>query len=66
MPDQKIHHHEFPNGLTLVAEEMDWLESAASKGEKKEDKKLIEADIIKPPAAPVVAEFAPPKSRRLA
>jgi phosphatidylserine/phosphatidylglycerophosphate/cardiolipin synthase-like enzyme len=46
--------------------EADWLESAASKGEKKEDRKLIEADIIKPPAAPVVAEFAPPKSRRLA
>jgi cardiolipin synthase A/B len=46
--------------------EADWLESAASKEEKKEDKKLIEADIIKPPAAPVVAEFAPPKSRRLA
>lgn len=46
--------------------EADWLESAASKEEKKEDKKLIEADIIKPQAAPVVAEFAPPKSRRLA
>jgi cardiolipin synthase len=46
--------------------EADWLESAASKEDKKEDKKLIEADIIKPPAAPVVAEFAPPKSRRLA
>lgn len=46
--------------------EADWLESAASKTEKKEDQKLIEADIIKPPAAPVVAEFAPPKSRRLA
>lgn len=46
--------------------ELDWLESAASKGEKKEDKKLIEAEIIKPPVAPVVAEFVPPKSRRLA
>jgi phosphatidylserine/phosphatidylglycerophosphate/cardiolipin synthase-like enzyme len=46
--------------------EADWLESAASKEAKKEDKKLIEAAIIKPPAAPVVAEFAPPKSRRLA
>jgi phosphatidylserine/phosphatidylglycerophosphate/cardiolipin synthase-like enzyme len=46
--------------------EADWLESAASKTEKKEDRKLIEADIIRPPAAPVVAEFAPPKSRRLA
>lgn len=46
--------------------EVDWLESAASKGDKKEDKKLIKADIIKPPAAPVVAEFVPPKSRRLA
>ena len=46
--------------------EIDWLESASSKGEKKEDKKLIEADIIKPPVAPVVAEFVPPKSRRLA
>ena len=46
--------------------ELDWLESATSKGEKKEDKKLIEAAIIKPPAAPVVAEFAPSKSRRLA
>ena len=46
--------------------EADWLESAASKEDKKEDKKLIEADIIKPPAAPVVAEFVPPKSRRLA
>jgi phosphatidylserine/phosphatidylglycerophosphate/cardiolipin synthase-like enzyme len=46
--------------------EADWLESAASKEDKKEDKKLIEADIIKLPAAPVVAEFAPPKSRRLA
>jgi cardiolipin synthase len=46
--------------------EADWLESAANKEEKKEDKKLIEADIIKPPAAPVVAEFVPPKSRRLA
>jgi len=45
--------------------EVDWLESAASKGEKKEDKKLIEADIIKPPATPVVAEFES-KSRRLA
>jgi phosphatidylserine/phosphatidylglycerophosphate/cardiolipin synthase-like enzyme len=46
--------------------ELDWLESASSKGEKKEDKKLIEAEIIKPPVAPVVAEFVPPKSRRLA
>jgi cardiolipin synthase A/B len=46
--------------------EADWLESAATKEEKKEDKKLIEADIIRPPAAPVVAEFVPPKSRRLA
>jgi len=45
--------------------EVDWLESAASKGEKKEDKKLIEAEIIKPPATPVVAEFES-KSRRLA
>ena len=45
--------------------EADWLESAASKGEKKEDKKLIDADIIKPPATPVVAEFES-KSRRLA
>jgi predicted Zn-dependent peptidase len=26
---QKIYSHQFPNGLTLVAEEMDWLESAA-------------------------------------
>lgn len=26
---QKIHSHQLPNGLTLVAEEMDWLESAA-------------------------------------
>ena len=26
---QKIYVHPFPNGLTLVAEEMDWLESAA-------------------------------------
>ncbi|MDX1946077.1 MAG: pitrilysin family protein [Pirellulaceae bacterium] len=26
---QKIHSHQFSNGLTLVAEEMDWLESAA-------------------------------------
>jgi predicted Zn-dependent peptidase len=26
---QKIHSHQFPSGLTLVAEEMDWLESAA-------------------------------------
>jgi predicted Zn-dependent peptidase len=26
---QKIYSHEFPSGLTLVAEEMDWLESAA-------------------------------------
>jgi phosphatidylserine/phosphatidylglycerophosphate/cardiolipin synthase-like enzyme len=46
--------------------EADWLESAASKEDKKEDKKLIAADIIKPPAVPVVAEFVPPKSRRLA
>jgi cardiolipin synthase A/B len=46
--------------------EADWLESASSKGEKKEDKKLIEADIIKPPVAPVVAEFDASKSRRLA
>lgn len=46
--------------------EADWLESAASKEDKKEDKKLIEAAIIKPAAAPVVAEFAPAKSRRLA
>ena len=46
--------------------EADWLESAASKEEKKEDKKLIEAAIIKPPAAPIVAEFEPSKSRRLA
>ena len=46
--------------------EADWLESAASKEDKKEDKKLIKAEIIKPPAAPVVAEFASPKSRRLA
>ena len=46
--------------------EADWLESAASKEDKKEDKKLIKAEIIKPPVAPVVAEFVPPKSRRLA
>ncbi len=46
--------------------EADWLESATSKEDKKEDKKLIEAAIIKPPAAPVVAEFASSKSRRLA
>jgi cardiolipin synthase len=46
--------------------EADWLESASSKDEKKEDKKLIEAAIIKPPAAPVVAEFESSKSRRLA
>jgi cardiolipin synthase len=46
--------------------EADWLESATSKEDKKEDKKLIEAAIIKPPAAPVVAEFEPSKSRRLA
>ena len=26
---QKIHSHALPNGLTLVAEEMPWLESAA-------------------------------------
>ena len=26
---QKIYSHQFPSGLTLVAEEMDWLESAA-------------------------------------
>ena len=45
--------------------EADWLESASSKEEKKEDKKLIEADIIRPPEAPVVAEFES-KSRRLA
>ena len=45
--------------------EADWLESAASKEEKKEDKKLIEAAIIKPPETPVVAEFES-KSRRLA
>ena len=38
----------------------------AAGAEKKEDKKLIEAEIIKPPVAPVVAEFVPPKSRRLA
>ena len=29
MPSQKIHVHPLANGLTLVAEEMDWLESAA-------------------------------------
>jgi phosphatidylserine/phosphatidylglycerophosphate/cardiolipin synthase-like enzyme len=46
--------------------EADWLDSAASKEEKKEDKKLIEAAIIKPPEAPVVAEFSPSRSRRLA
>lgn len=46
--------------------EADWLESANSKDEKKEDKKLIDAAIIKPPVAPVVAEFEPSKSRRLA
>ena len=46
--------------------EADWLESAASKEDKKEDKKLIEAEIIKPATAPVVAEFVPPKSRLLA
>jgi phosphatidylserine/phosphatidylglycerophosphate/cardiolipin synthase-like enzyme len=46
--------------------EADWLESAASKEDKKDDKKLIEADIIKPPVAPVVAEFESSKSRRLA
>jgi phosphatidylserine/phosphatidylglycerophosphate/cardiolipin synthase-like enzyme len=46
--------------------EADWLESAVSKEDKKEDQKLIEADIIKPPEAPVVAEFVPPRSRRLA
>jgi phosphatidylserine/phosphatidylglycerophosphate/cardiolipin synthase-like enzyme len=45
--------------------EADWLDSATSKGEKKEDRKLIEAAIIKPPAAPIVAEFDS-KSRRLA
>jgi phosphatidylserine/phosphatidylglycerophosphate/cardiolipin synthase-like enzyme len=45
--------------------EADWLESASSKEEKKEDKKLIEAAIIKPPETPIVAEFEP-KSRRLA
>ena len=26
---QELHHHQFDNGLTLVAERMDWLESAA-------------------------------------
>ena len=26
---QKTYSHQFPTGLTLVAEEMDWLESAA-------------------------------------
>ena len=26
---QRIHHHRFPNGLTLLGEEMPWLESAA-------------------------------------
>jgi phosphatidylserine/phosphatidylglycerophosphate/cardiolipin synthase-like enzyme len=46
--------------------EADWLESATSKEDKKDDKKLIEAAIIKPPAAPVVAEFESSKSRRLA
>ena len=46
--------------------EADWLESASSKEEKKEDKKLIEAAIITPPEAPVVAEFESSKSRRLA
>jgi phosphatidylserine/phosphatidylglycerophosphate/cardiolipin synthase-like enzyme len=46
--------------------EADWLDSATSKEEKKEDKKLIEAAIIKPPEAPVVAEFSPSRSRRLA
>jgi cardiolipin synthase A/B len=46
--------------------EADWLESATSKEDKKEDEKLIEAAIIKPPAAPVVAEFESSKSRRLA
>ena len=45
--------------------ETDWLESASSKEEKKEDKKLIEAAMIKPPEAPVVAEFES-KSRKLA
>jgi cardiolipin synthase A/B len=45
--------------------EADWLESAASKEDKKEDKKLIDAAIIKPPGTPVVAEFES-KSRRLA
>ncbi len=46
--------------------EMDWLESAASKDEKKEDLKLIEAAIIKPPAAAAMAVVGPAKSRRLA
>lgn len=46
--------------------EADWLESAASKEDKKDDKKLIDAAIIKPPVAPVVAEFESSKSRRLA
>ena len=45
--------------------EIDWLESATSKVEKKEDKKLIEAAVIKPPAAATVA-IAFAKSRRLA
>jgi cardiolipin synthase len=45
--------------------EIDWLESATSKEEKKEDRKLIEAEIIKPPAAAMVADV-PAKSRRLA
>lgn len=47
--------------------ELDWLESAASKDEKKEDQKLIEAAVIKPPTAPIVAVVsAPTKARRLA
>ena len=29
MTDQKIHSHQLDNGLVLIAEEMDWLESAA-------------------------------------
>jgi hypothetical protein len=45
--------------------ETDWLESAASREEWKEDEKLIEAAIIKPPAA-AIAAVAPAKSRRLA
>jgi cardiolipin synthase A/B len=45
--------------------EIDWLDSAASKEEKKEDRKLIEAAVIKPPAAGMVAVLSA-KSRRLA